>query len=73
MNRLLKKLRTATGRIQIDEDVGKDLSWFIQFLAQFLGTVMLDRCRPHYQVFVDASLSGMGASWGNNVYAEQYI
>ena len=68
VNRLLNKLRAATGRIQMDEEMVKDLNWFIQFLTQFNGIVMFDTCRPHYQVFVDTSLSGMGASWGNNVY-----
>ena len=69
MNRLLNKLRAATGRIRMDEEKVKDLNWFIQFLTQFNSAVMFDICRPHYQVFVDASLSGIRASWGNNVYA----
>ena len=69
VNRLLNKLRAATGRIPIDEEMVKDLNWFIQFLTQFNGTVMFDTSRPHYEVFVDASLSGMGASWDTNVYA----
>ena len=69
VNRRLNKLRTATGRIRMDEEMVKDLNWFIQFLTQFNGTVMFDTCRAHFQVFVDASLTGMGASWDNNVYA----
>ena len=66
-NRLLNKLRAATGRIPIEEEMVKDLNWFIQFLTKFNGTVMFDTSRPHYEVFVDASLSGMGASWDTNV------
>ena len=69
VNRLLNRLRAASCLIRINEDIVKDLNWFIQFLTNFNGTVMFDTCRPHYQVFVDASLSGMGASWHNDVYA----
>ena len=69
VNRLLNKLRAVTGRVSVDEDMVKDLNWFIQFLTQFNGTVMFHTSRPHHEVFVDASLTGMGASWGTNVYA----
>ena len=47
----------------------KDLQWLVNFLKNFNGVVMFDDSNPKLQVFVDASLTGMGAHWGNNVYA----
>ena len=68
VNRLLNKLRIATNRVKVCDDVKKDLSWFIQFLLKFNGKIIIAPTRPHHDLFVDASLTGVGAIWDTNVY-----
>ena len=68
VNHLLNKLRTATTHVKVCDYVKKDLSWFIEFLLKFNGKVMFATTRPHHDLFVDASLTGVGAIWENNVY-----
>ena len=69
MNRLLNNLRRGENRIAISMDMKQDLSWFVQFLTKFNGVVMFQEVRHTFQVYVDASLSGMGLCWDNNAYA----
>ena len=69
VNGLLNNLRKATGRIVLNAEMKQDLSWFVQFLTKANGKVMFDDARNKLDVFVDASLSGMGLYWANNVYA----
>ena len=69
VNRLLNNLRKATGRIVLNDEMKQDLSWFVQFLTKANGRVMFNDARNKLDVFVDASLSGMGLYWDNNVYA----
>ena len=52
-----------------EDDVKKDLSWFIQFLLEFNGKVMFSQAKPEYDIFVDACLTGVGAIWKDNAYA----
>ena len=47
INRLPNKLRAATGRIPVVEEMVKDLNCFFQFLTQFNGTVMFDILVDH--------------------------
>ena len=69
VNRLLNTLRTSPHRVIITEEMKKDLSWFIQILVRFNGKVLFPGKRQEIDVYVDASLSGLGAYWNNNVYA----
>ena len=69
VKRLLNTLRQATRTVKINADMRKDIAWFVNFVSQFNGKVMFHQGRPEVQVYVDASLSGMGAWWGNNAYA----
>ena len=69
VNRLLNTLRTSTYKVIITEEMKKDLSWFIQFLVRFNGKLLFPDKRQEIDVYVDASLSGLGAYWNNNVYA----
>ena len=69
VNRLLNNLRGVTGRIMINAEMKQDLSWFVQFLSKANGKIMFDDARVKLDVFVDASLSGMGLYWDENVYA----
>ena len=69
VNRLLNNLRQATGRIILNAEMKQDLSWFVQFLSKANGKIIFDDARVKLDVFVDASLSGMGLYWDENVYA----
>ena len=69
VNRLLNSLRNATGRIILTKEMKQDLSWFVQFLSKANGKVMFNDARVKLDVFIDASLSGMGLCWDKNVYA----
>ena len=69
MNRLLNNLKKCQGRISINLEMKQDLSWFVQFLTKFNGVVMFQDVRHTFNVYVNASLSGMGACWDNNVHA----
>ena len=69
VNRLLNKLRQTTTRVKVCDDVKKDLTWFIQFLLQFNGKIMFTQAKPEYDVFVDACLTGLGATWNDHAYA----
>ena len=48
-------------------DVKKDLSWFIEFPLKFNSKAMFAPTRPHHDLFVDGSLTEVGAIWENNV------
>ena len=69
VNRLLNTLRQCPHRVTVSEDMRKDLAWFIQFLVKFNGKVLFPAMRQKIDVYVDASLSGMGAFWNENAYA----
>ena len=69
VNRLLNTLRKASTRIIMDSKMKKDIAWFESFLIQFNGKVMFQHGRLEVPVFVDASLSGMGAWWDGHAYA----
>ena len=47
----------------------QDLNWFRVFLHQFNGVSFYDNKLIHHEVNLDASLSGLGARFGNMVYA----
>ena len=63
VNRLLNNLRRCENRIAIAMDMKQDLDWFVKFLTKFNGIVMFQNVRHTFQVYVDASLSGMRACW----------
>ena len=47
----------------------QDLHWFVHFLNRFNGQVMFHHERTLIDVYVDASLTGLGGHWQENVYA----
>ena len=69
VNRLLNNLRNAQRKITVGSNMKQDLTWFIQFLTRMNGVVMFDEGRPKIEVYVDASLSVIGAFWGDQIYA----
>ena len=69
MNRLLKKLKSGCKKIKVCLDIKSDLHWFISFLNKFNGVVYFMHDKTESHVYVDASLTGFGAHYGNNVYS----
>ena len=68
LNRLLALLRrhhTCEGY----EGYYWDLLGFILFLKEFHGVVIFRKGNISETVFVDATLTGIGGSWGNKAYS----
>jgi hypothetical protein len=71
VNRILALLRDMGDATQaaIDEGTHQDLRWFIACAHAVNGTVSIFKClRPRLDLFVDASLQGLGGSLGSLVY-----
>ena len=71
-NRMLQLLRQCPikGYITISQGFWKDLNWFLSFMEQFNGSVEMHlRDTYTYEIYVDASLQGLGAKLDNMVYA----
>jgi hypothetical protein len=65
---LLRKMGTAT-KIAIDEGTKQDLRWFIACAHSVNGSVKIYKClEPRIEIFVDASLHGLGGVLNNFVY-----
>ena len=58
-------------RIQLTPEFFQDLLWFIEFIPIFNGCTYFNKGLPSSdnQVFIDASLTGLGAYWNDRVYA----
>ena len=70
LNRMLCTLRKNhnSKNIHPDTEFRMDLLWFIQFLRVFNGMVAFKRNPVEHHIFVDATLMGLGAIWGNKTY-----
>jgi hypothetical protein len=65
---LLRNMGNAT-KATIDEGTKRDLQWFMACSHAINGTVNIFKClRPRIDIFVDASLSGLGGAFRNYVY-----
>jgi hypothetical protein len=65
---LLRKMGQAT-KIAIDEATKQDLRWFIACAHAVNGSVSIYKClQPRIDIFVDASLRGIGGVLNNFVY-----
>ena len=71
LNRMLQILRdnVHTNFIVLSNQFFQDLEWFRVFLHHFNGVIFYDNKLIHHEVNLDASLNGLGASFGNEVYA----
>ena len=71
LNRMLQILRdnVHTNFITLSHHFFQDLEWFRVFLHQFNGVTFYDNKLIHHEVNLDASLNGLGACFGNEVYA----
>ena len=71
LNRMLELLRQADRqeKIVLSEDFHRDLNWFSRFLTKFNGVAFFSHDPVHFHIELDASLQGLGAVCGNEVYA----
>ena len=73
INRMLDLFRqnSTKRRIVLTEEFHKDLKWFLLFLPNFNGITYIQKPDiPGAQtLYVDASLTGLGGVWQNQVYA----
>ena len=69
MNRLLNYLRDCTSRILVTDQMKQDINWFVHLLTHFNCQVMFPHERNPSDVYVDASLTGLGGCWHGKVYA----
>ena len=75
LNRMLALLRSSHNdhHIRLTDTFKRDIAWFNVFLDRFNGKTMIhNQGSPQVHAFVDASLSGVGAIWEDNVYAATY-
>ena len=71
ISRLLQALRACGDRwyIRVTDDMRADLDWFLEFLGQWNGVSLVPSPDPHKTIYVDACLTGVGASDGKTAYA----
>ena len=71
LNRMLDTLRAAHKQdtIVIDCEFRRDLNWFTNFLPKFNGVAFFSHTPIHTHVELDASLQGLGAMCGQQIYA----
>ena len=71
VNRLLNALREAKDKtIKVNEDMKRDLKWFMDFLPRFNGTATYKHpiIEQSHTLAIDACLTGVGGVWQNKVY-----
>ena len=73
INRMLAVFRQNAHkkRIKLTQEFFQDLSWFLEFLPTFNGITYLVKTEVlgENYVYLDASLTGLGAIWNNRVYS----
>ena len=71
LNRMLHTLRGAHKQdiIVINCEFRRDLNWFTKFLPNFNGVAFFNHKPIHTHVELDASLQGLGAMCGQEIYA----
>ncbi len=71
-NRILAILRQAPDRgyIKLTRQFHQDIAWFVKFLQAFNGRVFFhkDLVPPITDIYLDASLTGIGGVYNNRVY-----
>ena len=68
---MLQVLRDShnTTCIKLSQQFHCDLDWFHVFLKHYNGVTLFDIKPIYFQVYLDASLSGLGGVFGPSVYA----
>ena len=61
----------GVARIHLTEEFHSDITWFITFLPSFNGITFIEKINITEDriLHVDASLTGLGGIWGEEVYA----
>ena len=57
------------GQVDLPVEAKRDINWFLKFLPTFNGITFFDERSVDGSIELDASLQGLGAVWGNQVYA----
>ena len=60
----------AKNSITLDKELKKDLNWFNRFLPVFNGKTFFNKRHPKAVIELDASLNGLGARFGDQIYAK---
>ena len=72
VNRILATLKLApdSGYVTLNPEFHKDVAWFNKFLTSFNGRVFFSKSlhKPVNNIYLDASLVGLGGTWNNKVY-----
>ena len=70
LNHMLDVLRAADKltKISLSMDFKRDLNWFQKFLPRFNGKASITHRPITEEIELDASLQGLGARWGHQVY-----
>ena len=71
LNRLLEVLRSMEDKTQtaITREAKRDINWFLKFIPLYNGVTFFDQKHIDFSIELDASLQGMGARWGSQIYA----
>ena len=57
--------------VPVTKEAKRDINWFLKFIPLYNGVMFFDQKPTDYSTELDASLQGMGARWGSQVYALQ--
>lgn len=71
IGRLLDNLRGMKKYVNISSDMKKDFAWFLEFAKQWNGVACIPCTNYTKTIFLDACLSGIGATDGTTAYAHQ--
>ena len=73
INRMLTLFRanSKARKIVLTADFHKDLNWFLNFLPSFNGVTYLRKSQivNNHSLHIDASLTGLGGIWNDEVYS----
>ena len=71
LNRLLDVLRSMENKHTVPQsmEAKRDINWFLKFIPLYNGVTFFDQKPIDHSIELDASLQGMGARWGSQVYA----
>ena len=71
LNRMLQLLRDNhnNSKILLTAEFKKDLNWFNSFLVHYNGVTFYNNKYCHFEVHLDASLTGLGGAFKDMVYA----
>ena len=68
---MLELLRTNTRNsvIILNDEFQRDLNWFCKFVPKFNGSPFFVHKHVNHEIELVACLQGLGARWGNEIYA----